>query len=442
MSKKNQTAVESDWMRLDNAATIYPASRRRNWMALFRLSMELTQRIEPQTLDIALNNTLKRFPGFAVRLKNGFFWHYFERLDGAPKLQQDVRNPCVRMNFHENDGFMFRVRYHENRIALELFHVLTDGTGGLCFLKTLVAEYLRLKYELKITYDEQTLSCASKPTAEELEDCFLRYARNGSMSRGESTAYNVDGRHEPDHDIHVTTGTLDSLAVRDKARQYGASVGEYLTAVLIAAVHARQVSEPSRRKRFMPVKICVPVNLRKFYNAKTLRNFSSYVNPGIEPRYGEYTMQETVDAVRHYMGLEATEKRLNAKFATNVASVQNHFLRATPLFLKNRTLKLVFILTGDRQTSSSISNLGNTTLPEEMRPYVSRIDFMLGPLSYNPVVAACVSYEGKMQINFTRTIKETDIERSFFTLLVKDGLHVLIESNNDYSDGARSSLEA
>ena len=45
-----------------------------------------------------------------------------------------------------------------------------------------------------------------------------------------------------------------------------------------------------------PVKVCVPINLRKFYPTHTLRNFASYVNPGIEPRYGEYSFDEILTA--------------------------------------------------------------------------------------------------------------------------------------------------
>lgn len=34
--------------------------------------------------------------------------------------------------------------YYRNRINLEVFHVLTDGTGAMNFLKTLVSNYLAL----------------------------------------------------------------------------------------------------------------------------------------------------------------------------------------------------------------------------------------------------------------------------------------------------------
>ena len=36
------------WLRLDNAAKIYPAARRENWSSLFRLSMTLTEDVDKQ----------------------------------------------------------------------------------------------------------------------------------------------------------------------------------------------------------------------------------------------------------------------------------------------------------------------------------------------------------------------------------------------------------
>ena len=104
-------------------------------------------------------------------------------------------------------------------------------------------------------------------------------------------------------------------------------------------------------------------------------------------------------------------------------------LRLMPLFIKNIAMKMTFNFVGDRQTSSSISNLGAVRLPPEMEQYVTRMDFILGPLSRNRVIAAMLSYQNTVYFNFTRIIKETFIEREFFRTLVKLGVPVRIESN-------------
>ena len=161
---------QKNWMKLDNAATIYPAARSRRWMALFRLSATLSDPVEPELLKKALNQTLPRFPSFAQKLKKGLFWNYFEKNEQEPVVEMDVQNPCMCMDFRETRGFMFRVRYHNCRIAVEYFHALTDGTGGKVFLLTLVAQYLELRYKVVIPRGGEILNVRELPRQEELED--------------------------------------------------------------------------------------------------------------------------------------------------------------------------------------------------------------------------------------------------------------------------------
>ena len=47
----------------------------------------------------------------------------------------------------------------------------------------------------------------------------------------------------------------------------------------------------------MPVKVLIPVNLRKIFNSGTLRNFVLYASPSIDPRLGEYTFEELCDMI-------------------------------------------------------------------------------------------------------------------------------------------------
>ena len=54
------------WMRLDNAAKIYPAAKRRNWNNFFRLSATLTEPVDTAVLRSALDVTVRRFPSIAV----------------------------------------------------------------------------------------------------------------------------------------------------------------------------------------------------------------------------------------------------------------------------------------------------------------------------------------------------------------------------------------
>lgn len=420
---------EKRWMRLDNAAKIYPAASRRRWHALFRLSATLKEPVDPDILMRAQERMVQRFPSFYVRLHSGMFWHYLEEAGHPAAVEPDGPSPCMPLKSREDRSLRLRVRYYGNRIAVEFYHVLTDGTGGLCFFKTLLAEYLTLRYGIRIPRGDGILDCDDAVKAEELEDSFLKYANDVKSDRAESDSYHLSGDLEPDGYIHLITASMPVSEVVRRAKAHRVSVTAYLTALLIDAVSELQEADGISLRRRKPVKICVPINLRNLFPSDTLRNFSNYINPGIEPRMGTYSLEEILRAVHHHMGTEATAKRMNAKFSANVASEKNALLRVAPLFLKNLVMRLVYHYVGDRKTSTILSNLGQVQLPEPMQDYVERFEFILGPLSRNPVACAALSYGNKLYLNLTSTLQQPSLERAFLTRLVKQGIRVRVESN-------------
>ena len=121
------------WIKLDNAATIYPSTLSRKYAAMFRMTVTLKEKVDKEILNTALSNVIKRFPSFSYKLKQGLFWSYFKHIEGTPDIDEDVNNPMIRINFKKNKGFMFRIRYFDKRLAIEYFHALTDGTGAITF---------------------------------------------------------------------------------------------------------------------------------------------------------------------------------------------------------------------------------------------------------------------------------------------------------------------
>ena len=134
-----------DWFRLDNAAKIFPGQNTDSWSNVFRLSIRLKEDVDKDVLQTALEHTLVRIPSFNVRIRKGFFWHYFERNPNKAEVLPDIKNPCYRIKFKENNGFLFRVYYLGRNVSVDVYHALCDGYGATVFLSTLVGEYLRLK---------------------------------------------------------------------------------------------------------------------------------------------------------------------------------------------------------------------------------------------------------------------------------------------------------
>lgn len=417
------------WMRLDNAAKIYPAARRANWSNLFRLSATLTEDVDREVLKTALDVTARRFPSISVRLRRGVFWYYLEQLSSVPEILDESSYPLTRMSREETSRCAYRVIVYKRRIAVEVFHSLTDGTGALIFLKSLVAEYLQQKYSVYIPSENGVLPRLEEPLPEELEDSFQKHAGNVAASRSERTAYHLSGTSEAGGRLNVTSFTMPVREVLDKAHENGVSLNTYLTAVLMKAIEELQKDKvPVMRKR-KPVKVLIPVNLRPIFGSKSLRNFALYTTPEILPQLGEYSINEICSVVRHHMGLEVTKKQMSMKIATNINSESLMAVRIMPLFIKNIVMKAVFDAVGEKKSCLTLSNLGAVRIPDEMKTYVERFDFILGPQASAPYNCGVISYGDELHVNFVRNIKESELERKFHGVLRDEGIHAQVQSN-------------
>lgn len=414
------------WLRLDNAAKIYPAARRRNWSNLFRVSVTLEEPVDKKVLQAALDVAAKRFPSLCARLRKGLFWYYLQELPEAPALSEEYEAPLMPMGKEEVGQSAFRVIAFDRRIAVEVFHSLTDGNGALVFLKTLTAEYLRQRYGVSIPCTHGILDIDQVPTAEELEDSFLKYAGPVSADRRERTAWHLSGT--PDRQ-RLTCLTLDTAALLEKAHTYGVTATAFLCAAVMDALQRlqkEQVADPRKRK---PLKVLIPVNLRKLFPSKTLRNFALYTTPEILPRLGEYSLDEICKIVSNHMASEITPKQMGMKIAVNVGSERALAVKLLPLFVKNAVMKAVFDTVGECKSCLTLSNLGLVKLPEEMAGFVTRMDFILGVQAAAPHNCGVISYGERTYINIIRNIRESRLEYLFFRVLQEQGIICEAEGN-------------
>ena len=417
------------WFPLDNAAKIYPAARSHTWSNVFRLSATLKEEVDIDVLQVALEVTVRRFPSIAVRLRKGVFWYYLEQLSSAPEIREDNSYPLTRMSKRETRKCAFRVLVYNRRIAIEIFHSLTDGNGALVFLKSLVAEYLQQRYGVHIPAEHGVVERLEEPSEDEVEDSFLKYSGKLCASRKENTAWRMTGTPELGGFLNITCFKLPVDKMLAKAHEYGVTLSTFLGASIMMAMQNSQkekVHNPNRRK---PIKLLIPVNLRKLFPSKTLRNFVLYTTPEILPKLGEYSFEEICDVIRSKMSTDITPKRMSMMIATNVSSERLMAVRVMPLFVKNIVMKAVFKSVGERKSCLSMSNLGAVRLPETMEPYVERLDFVLGVQATAPYNCGVISYRDTMHVNFIRNIREADLEYHFHEVLKEMGITAEVESN-------------
>lgn len=420
--------MQAQWFRLDNAALIFPAIMRRNWSNAFRLSATLTEPVDTALLRQAAEVLRPRFPTFFVRLRAGMFWYRLERTDEPVQIEEDYAYPLTHMPRAYLRRRCLRILCYGNRIAVEFFHAVTDGGGGMVFLQNLTAQYLRLKYGVSIAPEGRIVALADRASAAETEDSFLRYCGPRPLRSAGSAAYRLHGSAEPDGFRHLTTGIAPTQTLCAAAKAQGVSVTAFLAAVMAEAVISMQAEERPAR-RWKPVRITIPVDLRRLFGSETLRNFSLTLDAGVDPRLGSYTLPELCRQMDHQIRAQAVPQAMAGRIAENVNPQRNPLLRVTPLCLKTPVMRMVYAARGEKGGCINISNLGAVTLPDAMAPFVRRLEFIVGVQLTYPNNCAVVSCGGKTYISMIRSIRESEIERRFFSRLVALGIPIDIESN-------------
>jgi len=425
--KTEHTSKQKTWFKLDNAAKIFPGQNSSKWSNIFRLSIVLDKKIEPEILEKALEQTIPRFPCFNVRMRRGFFWYYLEKHNHAmPPVMPDIQNPCYRIRWNENKNFLFRVYYYERKISVDFYHALSDAYGASRFISTLTAQYLRLS-GVEIPAGGSVLDIGKKATSAELEDSFKRFGTSKAKpKRREGYTYHAKGRKMPAHTMNITTGYIPVNAIKAKAKQYGVTITEFVAAMLLDVLYRKQLNEKRKQKE---ISVQIPVNLRNSFPSTTLRNFSLCYDVRINPNMGEYSFEEILKQVSLYLRYINNPKELNAMMSSNLKLETNPLLRSVPLFIKKIGIGISFFLTGERRTSTLLSNLGKVDVPDEMRKHVEHYILMTGPGKLNGARVGAVSYDNTLALTFADIYKESDIERGLFTGLVKMGIPVKIESN-------------
>lgn len=419
------------WYKLDLSAIVYPTLQRRDFSSVYRLSVVLKEPVKPDILQTAVDIALKRFPTYKTAIRKGLFWRYLEPNDRpGPFVQKDIRNFCMPMPFKAGSRYLLRIYYHDCRISLEAHHCLGDGTGGMYVLQTITAVYLRLLGH-SISDGGFVKNINEAPSPGELEDAYMRYA-NAKVcpARPGEKTYRVRGTRAPFYTFHVIDGIMSVKEVMNIASKYQATITEYLNSVLLYALLQKQQSDWHIKLR--PVKIAMPVNLRRFFPSETLRNFITMVYPGIDPRLGEYTFEEIVKHVHNYMRYYINEKFLKGDITTNANTQRNPLIRIVPLFVKDFVVKMFYTRVQDKNSSAGLTNMGALKVPDDMKPYIERFDIYMGQPFSSRTNCAIVSFEDILTINFASSIMESDVERLFFQKLVADGIHVKIESNRSF----------
>lgn len=411
------------WFSLDDAAKIYPFSMQEGYMNVFRLAMNMKEDVVPELLQMALSFTIKRFPVFATTLKKGVFWHYLDSTKRRFTVHKDNNIPCSPIPISQSGAQAFRVLYYKNRISVEFFHILTDGTGAVAFLRALVAEYLSLLgYESE--GDETILDISDAPVREEIANEFAHVDKPDTTGGFvDKMSLQMSGHHSstlPCRIIHLKFKTED---IKAAAKKHGATVTMYLLALMFMATKA------STEEMSGDINIQMPVNMRKFYPSRTLRNFSMYT--GIRIPIEEIT---TIDELLPEITDQVNEKSSREAMSSMVAATNKlvNSIKLIPIVIKSPVAKLIYGFLGEKIFTSTLSNLGVVTMPRGFAEHIKDMEFTLGPSKTNKALCSAITYGDTTVFTITKNTVSPVFEEKMCSLLAREGLNPTVEGSPNY----------
>ena len=404
--RKNKTTL----FPVDNSSILFFALMRKNHANTYRFTMTLSETVCPETLQKAVDRIYRRFPTVIAGFLPGFF-HYFQfPAVQPPQVQPDpgCLNTMTREELHR---CAYRVFYKDNTVSIEAFHALTDGYGAIASFTTLMAEYLRIRYEIDIPAVETVRDLDDLPTSDETNDAYLKHQEGKPLHLPSRYAYQIPGTPNSNWKVLKTTLQYPVQQIVDAAHRCGVSANTLLSGVLASAI--MEIQEKRNSGSLKPVRIMVPIDLRRFFESHTLRNFIWYALPTMEPGDRNLPLEELLKKFQIQFRDQTERKRLASIIKYNVKTQLNWFFRFLPRVVKYTLMRLVYRYFGESNSSVTVTNLGNLKLPEQMRPYVQKLDVILTPRIHSPYGCAVISYGGMLSINISRFCEESELEAIF-----------------------------
>ena len=423
---------EIGWLKLDNAAKLFPAIMSGELTAVFRITASLKKPVRYSAVKEAVEITARRFPYYNVSLGSGLFWYYLEYNNKLPRIQAEEKIPCTAFAANRKNEPLYRILVKENRISVEFIHILTDGGGALEYLKSLLFTYFRLTGNTIISAEGIILP-DSLIAPEEMEDGYKRFFKKRIPPPGKLTkAWHLPFKLNEKPRLEVIRSEIDLCSILAISKKNNVTLTEYIVSVYMFAlqkIYLEEKGKDKKQKRGV-LRIEVPVNMRRKLPSKTMRNFSLFVLPEIDLRLGEYSFEEILKIVNYQLQTGADIKQIGRFGSQNVGHEKSPFIRVLPLFIKSMAISAVYHRLGSNQCSGIMTNLGGIRLPAEMEDLIDSIELIpTPPNTHVKISTAMVSFRNKLLMNFCNISNSASFEMHFIRILTDSGIAVKILNN-------------
>ncbi len=418
---------KNDLYRMDCSAVVYPYIGTKDINQSFTMEADLFEDIDPERLKKAVQSLCERFPTMFVTLKKDNKEYMLRHVHDTSSFVMK-RDEILNRPFDLSDGSnLIRITYEKNRVAVEVFHSVSDGSGGISLLKSIIAEYYRSMGE-EIPATCGILHKEDEVKESEIEDSFRTNCdvtrKNAPRSGKRAQQYYHDGPFDKWHLTEITVN-IDDLKVLSK--NAGATITEYVATLYLYAFYRHFKGKKINK----PITLSVPINLRPMFGSETLRNFSLYFFATVPEKKGEVTFDDILQKVKKDF-VEGTNKELILDMIkTNATQNDMKIFLLAPIGIKRAILRFGNALYGEGLFTSTLSNLGVVKFPEELQSKVKMFRAILGPSPKNNLKMTAYCYGKTFGMMFASCLKSREIEEDIKNILEEKGVAVTMKDHAD-----------
>ena len=417
------------WYRLDNAAKIIPSTAHGYDTRVFRISCTMTEEVDPACLQEALDRTILDFPHFNCVLRKGFFWFYMETTPARVLVEEEFEAPMRSLYQPGKAGILYRVLYYRKRITVEIFHAVTDGTGGMVFMKALLRAYISIRHhlpDLKVSDDSTGLT-------ERAEDAFRRFyspkAKNWLKNLVPRLACQLKGAKAENFEMILVEGQVPLDQYRALAAEKNTSLMILTVAIYIQSI--MKLSARSELKR--PIVIQIPVNLRNYFDTETTRNFFGTINIEYMPDKDDGSIDSIIRKVSEEFSKKLNADAVSSMMDTYATLEHNMAVKVVPLFLKDLGIQGIYFL-NRLGITSCVSNMGKIEVAPEMEPYIENFSCFSPTLKTQMVFS---SYKNILTFGFATVFRNHVQMMHFFRTMTSYGIDVTVSTTDYYEQTDR-----
>lgn len=415
--------IKINWRKLDDQAKIYSLSQNIHDTSIFRLSVILKDKINPQILEKAVELALETYKAYKVKMEGGFFWYYLDENKKKPVVTEENDYPFQKINTPANNDYLFKVTYFDKKINLELFHTLTDGNSGSKFFREIIYRYLELRYPKKL---KQNIITDSEVLTDSENSYLKNYKKEINKAYNPPKGYMLKGKELPQGVVGINHFSIKLDKIKKLARENKCTLSVLLVAMLTYSIYEGNYKTSKDKK---PLNVCIPIDLKNYFSSNTISNFVSYMVVSLNlKKKKKYTFNDFIEKVNKEFEKKLKRDKIVETMSSNGKMLNNVFVRVVPLILK-RIMVILGTLEFKRHFSTTFSNIGIFEIDEKYKDYVEDYYFILAPDWSEKLRCGVVSFKENLIVTFGTNLKEPHIEKKFKSLLDKFKIKYTIQGN-------------